>query len=357
MIMSSLLLVFSGCVGSGINEEETSNSNNDDTDAEYTFEVANVLAEDDVSSEGLKKFAELAEEKSDGKIKIEIRHGGQLGSGIETFEAVENGNIDMAADSFANLKKLTNAFEVFHLPFIFESKQQAQNAFNDEEVKEEVDNELSEKSLKWFGSFDIGGPRVIGTANEKIDSFSDLSGLQFRASQSPLEIASQEAWDAKGVTVDWPETPESLDTGMVDGLTVPYASLYSAKLFEGGVVENVVDAPFQWYSSVTVVNSEKWEELPEDIQNNLEEAVEEAEDWHVDYVDDYVTENIEEMKEAGLEINEFSNEEYNKFKKETKDMVWEEYVDDETISEDMLDLILDKRGEVGEEGDWGYDVD
>ena len=77
-------------------------------------------------------------------------------------------------------------------------------------------------------TFEIGGPREIGTSSKKIETAADLAGMKFRASRSPLEIASHEAWGAAGVTVDWPETPEALRLGMVDGLTVPYASFYSA---------------------------------------------------------------------------------------------------------------------------------
>lgn len=237
-----LLVVFTsliGCVGSSeqsssAGSEGSEDSSTGESDAEYVFKVANVLAESDVSSKGLDKFKELVEEKSEGNIQIDVLHGGQLGSGVETFEAVRNGNLDMAADSFANLASLTKAFELFHLPFLFESRDQLLNAFNSEKVAERVNEDLED--LKWFTTFEIGGPRVIGTSKTKITSIEDLQGLTFRASRSPLEIASQEAWGAKGQTVDWPETPEAVRLGMVDGLTVPYASFHSAKFHEGGLI-------------------------------------------------------------------------------------------------------------------------
>src|SRR5699024_742509 len=343
--------------------EENTNDNGEATtsegsdDAEYTFKIANVLAEEDVTSYGLNKFAELAAEKSDGDIKIDVLHGGQLGSGVETFEAVKNGNLDMAADSFANLASLTPAFEVFHLPFLFESRDQMLNATESEAVQEEVNDELDKINLKWFSTYEIGGPREIGTSKKKLESLDDFKGLKLRASRSPVEIASQEAWGAKGVTVDWPETPVSVRLGMGDGLTVRYASLYSAKLHECDVVEYMLDLNYQNYASVVVSNDEVWDELPEDIQNILVEAEEEAKEWHVDFVSDYITENIEEMKDAGVEIYSLPDKEYEKVKKVTKDEVWDEYVGQEGISQEKLDLIMDEMGSVGEEGDWGYEID
>lgn len=322
---------------------------------EYVFEMANVLAENDVSSYGPNKFAELVEEKSDGRIIVNVHHGGQLGSGVETFEAVKNGNLDFAADSFANLASITDAFEIFHLPFLFESREQALNAIGSEEVKERVDEELSESSLKWFATFEIGGPREIGTSSKKIMSLEDLQGLKFRASRSPLEIAAQEAWGAKGVTVDWPETPESVRLGMVDGLTVPYASFYSAKFHEGDLINYMADVNFQWYSSVTVVNSEKWAALPDDVKEILSEAAREAQEWHVGFVSEYITENVQEMHDAGVEIYSLPEEEYEKIKEVTKDKVWGEFVGQPGIPQDKLDLIQEEMGPVGDM-DWGYEI-
>ncbi|WP_164667684.1 TRAP transporter substrate-binding protein [Virgibacillus doumboii] len=341
--------VLVGCSQSGSGETSSG-------DAEYTFKIANVLSKEDVTSKGLDKFAELVEKKSDGNIQIDVLHGGQLGSGVETFEAVKNGNLDFAADSFANLASITPAFEMFHLPFLFESRNQFLNTMNSEKVQERVNKELEEVNLKWFTTLEIGGPRVIGTSEEKIQSLEDLEGLKFRASRSPLEIASQEAWGAKGVTVDWPETPEAVRLGMVDGLTVPYASFYSAKFHEGDLINYIADVNFQTYASVMVVNSEMWAELPDDVKKILTEAEKEAREWHVDFLGDYITENINKMKAEGVEVYTLPEEEVQKIKEVTKEKVWGEFVGKEGMPQDKLDLILEERGSVGE-GGWGYQID
>src|SRR5690625_4793630 len=137
-------------VDSEANEEETT-----ELDKEYNFKIANVLAEEDVTSHGINKFVELVSEKSGGKIQMDALHGGQLGSGVETFEAVKNGNLDFAADSYANLASLTSAFEMFHLPFLFESRDQLLSAIGSEKVQERINEEISEIGLKWFSTYEI----------------------------------------------------------------------------------------------------------------------------------------------------------------------------------------------------------
>ncbi|SIS95923.1 TRAP transporter substrate-binding protein [Paracoccus saliphilus] len=322
----------------------------------HTFRLANVLSSTDVTAAGVEKFAELVNEKSDGRITIEVFHGGQLGSGVETFEAVKNGNLDFAADSFANLASITPAFEVFHFPFLFESRAQLLNAMGSEKVQERVNGELEPVNLKWFSTFEIGGPREVGTSTKKIETAEDLAGMKFRASRSPLEIGSHEAWGAAGVTVDWPQTPESVRLGMVDGLTVPYASFYSAKFHEGGLIKYMLDLNFQNYASVLVVNAEKYAALPEDVTSVLEEAAQEAHEWHVDYVADYVTRNVAEMKEAGVEVYSLPPEEYEKVKEMTIDKVWGEFVGQPGMEQDKIDLIQSEAGEIGD-GGWGYSIE
>jgi TRAP-type C4-dicarboxylate transport system substrate-binding protein len=320
---------------------------------DYVFKLATVLAEKDVTGYGANKFAELAAEKSNGEIRIEVFHGGQLGSGIETFEAVKNGHLDMAADSFANLANITHAFEVFHLPFLFESRPQMLAAFQSDRVRHWTNEELSKANLQWLATFEIGGPRQVATSRRKIESVENLGGMKFRASRSPLEIATQEAWGAKGVTVDWPETPEALRLGMVDGLTVPYASLYSARFYEGGLVRYILDLNFQCYALVVVVNEQKWKALPSDIRDILGDAARGAEAWHVDFLSDYISGNIAEIAASGVEIYSWSAEEIAKIKKITKDKVWSDFVGDSGISHEKLKLILDEIETVEGTG-WGY---
>lgn len=324
-------------------------------EAEYTFKVSNVLSEQDVTAFGLNKFAELVAEASDGRIEIEVFHGGQLGSGVETFEAVKNGHLDFAGDSFANLATITPAFEIFHFPFLFESRAQMLSALGSDAVQTQVNSELADVGLVWFSTYEIGGPRNVGTSKARIETAEDLAGLKFRASRSPLEIGSHESWGAAGVTVDWPGTPEAVRLGMVDGLTVPYASFYSAKFHEGNLINYILDLNFQNYALVIAANAEKMAALPDDVRMILEDSAAEAQAWHVDFVSGYITENIQAMRDEGVEIYSLPDAEYQKVRDMTVDAVWPRFVGNVGMSQEKLDLIRTESGEIGTDG-WGYSL-
>lgn len=293
------------------------------------------------------KFAALAEKKSNGAIKIVPFHGGQLGSGKEAYEAAKEGFIEMAADSYANIVTLTSAFEPFGLPYIFESRQQALKIFKSEKIRARVDKMLEKIGLKWICTFEYG-PRQMGTTKKKISWPDDLKGLKLRASRSPLEIASHNAFGAASVTIDWVEVTDALRMGTVDGLTVDWAGYYYSKLYE--TVRYIGELSFQLLANVNVCSKAWWDKLPDDAKNIILESAKEAEKWHEDMLIDSNNENIVAMRKDGVEIFGYTPEQRKAFK-EKAEKLWGQY--ESTCPRDYVDMIIKEAGPAGSEG-WGF---
>ncbi len=314
----------------------------------YKLKMANVLSPVHHISLAVDKFAEITKEKSKGKIQIRIYHGGQLGSGKETFEAVQAGFMDMATDSYANLYTLTPAFEAFHLPYIFESRSQQLAAFQSQKVISKVDKELNKVGLKWLMTAEFA-PRQIATSEKEIKTPADLAGMKLRASRSPLEIDSQAGWNASGVTIDWPSVPEALRTGIVDGETVGYDSIYSAKHYVDSI-QYFTELNFQTYGLAVVFNNKKWNALPASVKNIIQESAREAEAWHKGFLAQYIKDAKAKMIASGSKIYVPSEEVQNEFKDLVKTSVWEKHVG-KTIDKEMVDLIISEMGPA-EPGKW-----
>lgn len=317
--------------------------------AEITLKLANVMPAGDHVSQACDKFAELVKEKSDGKIEVTTFHGGQLGSGKETFEAVKAGFLDIAADSYANMYTLTPAFEPFHLPYIFEARNQQLAAFRDEQIRGRVDEALQKIKLKWLMALEYA-PRQIGTTKDRaIAKPGDLKGLKLRASRSPLEIATHKAWGATGVTIDWPSVPESLRMGIVDGETVGYDSMESAK-HHVDAITNVTELNFQSYGVAIVVNSNAWAKFPEWAQKALTEAAMESMSWHETMFAKYVNDAKDKMVKGGVKVIVPDDAVAAEFRDIAKDKVWPEFIG-KTIDKDYVELIQSRVGEP-EKGPW-----
>lgn len=314
----------------------------------HKFKMANVLAPVHHISLAVDKFAELANKNSDGKITIRTYHGGQLGSGKETFEAVQAGFMDMATDSYANLYTLTPAFEPFHLPYIFESRSQQLATFQSQKIIDKVDEQLNGVGLKWLMTAEFA-PRQIATSKKAINTPADLKGLKLRASRSPLEIDAQGAWGASGVTIDWPSVPEALRTGIVDGETVGYDSIYSAKHYVDSI-QYFTELNFQTYGLAVVFNNDKWGKLPDAVKTVLTASAREAEAWHKDFLSDYVNDAKAKMIASGNKVLVPDAATQAEFKKMVKESVWAKHVGS-GVDQAMVDLIKSEMGPA-EEGEW-----
>jgi len=243
----------------------------------YTFRVGSVNYPAHHVTRGVDKWCELVKKKSGGDITILHFPASQLGSGKETFEACRAGYLDFAADSCANIVTLSRAFEVLHLPYMFETEEQLLRAIDSPKVKAMIEEVLSEVNLKWIQTFSYGFRKVA--AQKEIRVPSDLQGIKVRVSRSPSEIAPLKKFGAAPVTIDWGETFTALKTGVITGINIPFVEYYTGKVYEviGYVCEN---SDTNWVGQVTVVNKKKWEAFPEEVRNILMEAAEEAQEWH-----------------------------------------------------------------------------
>src|SRR5665648_391337 len=96
---------------------------------------------------GALKFAELASEKSNGIIKIEVYHSSQLGDEPALSESVRMGTVDMALLATGNVAKFEPKFNIFDLPFLFRDHDHADKVLSGEVAKYLAD-ELEKKGIK-----------------------------------------------------------------------------------------------------------------------------------------------------------------------------------------------------------------
>jgi C4-dicarboxylate-binding protein DctP len=91
--------------------------------APIIIKFSHVVAPDTPKGKGAQRFKELAEERTKGKVKIELYPNSQLYKDKEELEALQLGSVQMLAPSLAKFGPLgAKEFEVFDLPFIFKDQ-------------------------------------------------------------------------------------------------------------------------------------------------------------------------------------------------------------------------------------------
>src|SRR5881227_1919459 len=86
------------------------------------IKFSHVVAPDTPKGNGAQRFKELAEERTKGRVKVEVYPNSQLYKDGEEMEALQLGSVQMLAPSLAKFGPLgVREFEVFDLPYIFDS--------------------------------------------------------------------------------------------------------------------------------------------------------------------------------------------------------------------------------------------
>ena len=127
------------------------------------------------------KFAELADEKSDGRLKVEIFPGAQLAQEREAAEGVLMGTLDMAFVSSSIFVNLVDGYGVDGLPFVLSSDWWKNvKLFNDSPVGELLDKSMLDKGGVNLG-WGVYGARHLFFKEKDIKTLDDLKGLKMRS--------------------------------------------------------------------------------------------------------------------------------------------------------------------------------
>ena len=149
-------------------------------------------------------------------------------------------------------------------------------------------------------------------SKKPVRNLDDLKGLELRASGQAAKVLS--SWGAVPVGMPMPQTPEALQKGVVQGLFTALEVMMDFKLAEMCRYVTMTDAVC--YPFAVVMNMEKWNSLPKDVQKVFDDLGTEQSEWVGNYYDNHVKESIEWSKKTyNVEFIELSKEEKAKWDK------------------------------------------
>ncbi|MFV0409330.1 MAG: TRAP transporter substrate-binding protein [Paracoccus sp. (in: a-proteobacteria)] len=242
---------------------------------DITIKFSHVVAPDTPKGKGAEKFKELAEQYTDGKVKIEIYPNSQLYKDKEELEALQLGAVQMLAPSLAKFGPLgIQDFEAFDLPYIFDGYDQLRKV-TDGEVGKAMLAKLDEKGIRGLAYWDNGFK--IMSANSPLHVPDDFLGLKMRIQSSKVLEAEMNALDAVPQVMAFSEVYQGLQTGVVDGTENPPSNMYTQKMNE--VQKHATISNHGYLGYAVIVNKEFWDGLPEDVRGQLDKAMAEATEY------------------------------------------------------------------------------
>ena len=155
------------------------------------------------------------------------------------------------------------------LPLGYKNGKAATQVVN-EVYKKFMPKELQDTQVMYLHAH---GPGLVHTKDKAVRKLEDMKGLKFRAHGTSAEVAK--ALGGTPVPKPMPETYEMLQKGVVDGALYPLESDKGWKLGEVTKYCTLDFGAAYTTSFYVVMNKDKWNSLPPDIQKIIEEINEE----------------------------------------------------------------------------------
>ncbi len=317
------------------NEADTADTASDSSEDVMTISVTNVLADNSPENTALQSFKAEIEEKSGGRMKVEIYANGIMGGEMENVENVRNNNVTMTMAATSVLANFVPECELFDLPYAFPTVEIGTKALNDAEIRDALNAAFEKADLHYVGA-NTADYRWL-TCNKEVQSLADLKGLKIRVMENQNHVA---LWSALGAN----PTPmagggqlyTSLQQGTVDAQENPVAQVNNNKYYE--VQKYFVDTRHIMNVSGWIVSTQWYDGLSEEDRAIFDTATENF----LNEAYTLGTERLEEDKaaceEGGMTLIPLSDEIREEFKNTIGDAVEKNIRAD--IGDELVDTLL-----------------
>jgi C4-dicarboxylate-binding protein DctP len=239
------------------------------------IKFSHVVAVDTPKGRAADFFKKVAEERTKGRVKVEVYPNSQLYKDKEELEALQLGAVQMLAPSLAKFGPLgVKEFEAFDLPFIFDNYDDLHEVTQGP-VGRQILDKLESKGIRGLAYWDNGFK--VFSANTPIRKPEDLKGRKMRIQSSKVLDAQMRALGSLPQQMAFSEVYHALQTGVVDGTENPPSNLYTQKMHE--VQKHLIVSDHGYLGYAVIVNKAFWEKLPDDVRKQLEQAMKEATEY------------------------------------------------------------------------------
>jgi C4-dicarboxylate-binding protein DctP len=263
--------------------------------APIVIKFSHVVAQHTPKGMAADYFKKLAEERTKGRVKVEVYPNSQLYKDKEEMEALQLGAVQMLAPSLAKFAPLgVKEFELFDLPFIFDNYQELHKVTQGP-IGAKLLKKLEPKGILGLAYWDNGFK--VMSANKPLKNVEDFRGQKMRIQSSKVLDSEMRSVGAIPQVLAFSEVYQALQTGVVNGTENPPSNLYTQKMHEVQKYVTLSDHGYLGYA--VIVNKKFWQGLPADIRTILEGAMKDATKYANDIAKKDNDEALAAVKKSG----------------------------------------------------------
>ena len=177
--------------------------------------ISHAQSEEHPEHLGLLAFKEYIEENLGDKYEVQIYPNELLGAAQKAIELTQTGAIDFVVAGTANLETFDKTYEIFSMPYLFDSEQVYKDFMNDENYMDQVYEATDESGLRVMTWYNAGTRNFYG--KKPINTPDDLKGMKIRVQQSPASVAMVNAFGAAAAPMSFGEVYTAIQQGVIDG--------------------------------------------------------------------------------------------------------------------------------------------
>jgi tripartite ATP-independent transporter DctP family solute receptor len=263
------------------------------------LKAADDQPEDYPTVKGLKQMAKLLDERTQGRIKMEVYAGAQLGGEKETIEMTQMGTIAINRVNAAPLASFSSQMGVFSMPFLFRDAAHLWKV---------LDGDLGKGMLKGLESSNLvgltyydSGARSFYTKSKAINSPADAKGQKIRVQQSKIFVDAVNTLGASATAMGYGDVYSGLQTGIIDGAENNPPSLWTMKHYE--VCKYYSLDEHAMVPEVVMMSKKVWDTLTPDDQKIVMQAAVDSGVYQKQVWADFSAKALTELKDKGVTIS------------------------------------------------------
>ena len=267
----------------------------------YTLVIGHVLDPESTINSGMKRFKEVAEAQSKGRIKVNLFPAGTLGDSREMELQTQSGAIFGLVDATTKMVNFVPEFGLLDIPFLVTSEAAAYRLLDSPDFDAIFNSKAEKAAFRWIYSVDVSF-RHIYTTKKPIRAMADLKGLKVRVIPSPYFIALFQALGSSPTPMNFGELYTALQQGVVDGAENDLLTYYTSKHYE--TAPKLAMTSHMMLVQGLNVSEKLWKSYPEDIRKIIGAAAVESRKAVMQERDRPMQTTMAELRKKGVEITQ-----------------------------------------------------
>lgn len=257
--------------------------------------------------QGMVIFKRLVEERTGGRVVVEVLSDGVLGDEEQLAEGMQSGIVDFTIHSSSKYANFVPEMDIYSPPYSFKNWAHMKAVINSE-VNDKLVKTVMERRGDYFVGVFTEGVRNVFTKSE-ITKLDDLKRFKIRTMTGPSEVSAWRALGANPTPTAYLDLHHALQIGLVDGAENTMTAILGMKFYESS--KFVLRTGHNYMAMPGVLSGKFINKLPKDIGSIVIQAARDAAKEQLDWAIEFDRRNEQILKDIyGVKVSELSQEDY-----------------------------------------------